>query len=628
MHLNNYITVQTNATNPSSNYNKIKLFLYKLRLLLLSLILIIFCLINLLFLWKDKIHLKHRKYIPKNTEKFSDPSINYSSTNLLFFEMLSPKKKYDNKNNSNYYKSIIRNLTAHDYYGNWSNFNTNFAKKNDFFNSKIVNGINEVFFRKLNNNILKVFTILREGKYNDKYLKFYFLFYLPQNTNNINDNQLIQTNRTLKFTNFNSKFEIAKIILLKEESVEKIDQCNITLIIYNEPYSIMLSLKKKLITQYHKIKIIFESPKFNITLDSELDSDEQLSYKVRIYNFLISVFGIIEIYEVFKLMMKLNSNFQIGINLSLVNLSINCYYKAIICVIHFFLSITNSNEDLSFEFGIPTIIYFFAFAGFELRLLVQTVRTRYIDILGTETFRLKLLFYYTGFYIVLAVILINMREILTNFKLMVFIYISFWFSQILRSLIKGTRPPLSKSYIFYNSVSKLFLPLYIKGYDGNIFNLKPSYFKVYIIVFIVFVQMIILFLQKTFGARAILPRKCRSIFFDYYRDKINLDLKLSKDPICVICLENLSADVDQNFLVRRQEKKDNKSLCYYILNCHIITIFLEKINRWMNNIEGKMAKKKYMITPCNHIFHSICLEKWIKMKNECPYCKRILPPFE
>ena len=28
--------------------------------------------------------------------------------------------------------------------------------------------------------------------------------------------------------------------------------------------------------------------------------------------------------------------------------------------------------------------------------------------------------------------------------------------------------------------------------------------------------------------------------------------------------------------------------------------------------------KKFMLTPCSHVYHSICMERWIKHKNECP----------
>ena len=41
-----------------------------------------------------------------------------------------------------------------------------------------------------------------------------------------------------------------------------------------------------------------------------------------------------------------------------------------------------------------------------------------------------------------------------------------------------------------------------------------------------------------------------------------------------------------------------------------------------------IKKKMYMITPCDHVFHTVCLERWMMLKNDCPYCKRKIPPVE
>lgn len=32
--------------------------------------------------------------------------------------------------------------------------------------------------------------------------------------------------------------------------------------------------------------------------------------------------------------------------------------------------------------------------------------------------------------------------------------------------------------------------------------------------------------------------------------------------------------------------------------------------------------KPYMLTPCNHVFHYECLEKWLEYKKECPNCRK------
>ena len=53
-----------------------------------------------------------------------------------------------------------------------------------------------------------------------------------------------------------------------------------------------------------------------------------------------------------------------------------------------------------------------------------------------------------------------------------------------------------------------------------------------------------------------------------------------------------------------------------------------KLKLWMESLKKSYISKPYMITPCKHVFHTECLESWMNMKNECPYCRRPIPPIE
>ena len=41
----------------------------------------------------------------------------------------------------------------------------------------------------------------------------------------------------------------------------------------------------------------------------------------------------------------------------------------------------------------------------------------------------------------------------------------------------------------------------------------------------------------------------------------------------------------------------------------------------------KRTNKPYMSTPCNHVFHRDCLERWLYLKKECPNCRNDLSNF-
>jgi len=41
---------------------------------------------------------------------------------------------------------------------------------------------------------------------------------------------------------------------------------------------------------------------------------------------------------------------------------------------------------------------------------------------------------------------------------------------------------------------------------------------------------------------------------------------------------------------------------------------------------GLVTRRSYMVTPCRHVFHAVCLEGWMRMRLQCPICRNQLPP--
>ena len=39
-----------------------------------------------------------------------------------------------------------------------------------------------------------------------------------------------------------------------------------------------------------------------------------------------------------------------------------------------------------------------------------------------------------------------------------------------------------------------------------------------------------------------------------------------------------------------------------------------------------LQRRQYMVTPCRHIFHTGCLEGWMRYRLMCPNCRESLPP--
>ncbi|KAI8075773.1 hypothetical protein BDF21DRAFT_423644 [Thamnidium elegans] len=182
-----------------------------------------------------------------------------------------------------------------------------------------------------------------------------------------------------------------------------------------------------------------------------------------------------------------------------------------------------------------------------------------------------------------------------------FIFYSFWVPQIVRNVFRGCRHPLSHRYIFVMSITRLSVPLYFYGCPDNIIGHETTPW-VWLLVGYIALQVVILLLQDAFGPRFFVPSKYLPQTYNYH-------------PI-------FSTD-DEETLPNGDEDADTKSN----LQSRDCAICMLPIDTSASKHTGLnvLSRTTYMMTPCHHMFHTECLERWMRIKLECPVCRAYLP---
>ena len=538
------------------------------------------------------------------------------------------------------YYEFVENITSHSYYGKWENLKMD-KDKNNFIDKS---GEIELNFQRKrsdnyllnlnqkNNSNISVSFIIKDGEYIDNYIVGNFSFnfkniplisYLSKNSFSI---YLEKINLTYAYGHY---MDIGK--------KQYINKTNINMTFYKKPESFInkinhiISSTDYSLLDFH-IKSIPEIES-NLNKNNSIKKEEnrlkdfEISFigkaygiqkypiKILNYSIILTFAAFIEIYFSTKFLVIINENVQMALNIDLITVFIQIMWTALICGVNFFLSLTY--EPLTYEYGMPSMIYFTLFSIFLLRILLVGWKSRYIELMFNDMaqFRKKLFRFYLTFYCLLLCTLVSIKLWYTYFIFTFFLFGGTWIFQIYYSAKKGTKPPMPFSYIFVTSLFKMLIPIYLKAYNNNIFSLRPSYLKVFICISFVFIEAVIVSLQKLLGPKFFIPERYRERAFDYYKSAEEIPDN-AKNNECVICLENLD-----NLAVNNQDDEDDE---IFKANVNYIERLAMMIQKW----NKKKHNKPYMKTPCGHVFHSKCLETWLEIKNECPYCRQRIPPLE
>ncbi|XP_062007640.1 transmembrane E3 ubiquitin-protein ligase FLY2 [Rosa rugosa] len=274
-----------------------------------------------------------------------------------------------------------------------------------------------------------------------------------------------------------------------------------------------------------------------------------------------------------------HSNTQSGAaKVSILMIGQQAIMDAYLCLLHLTAGILV--ESLFNAFATAAFFKFVVFSIFEMRYLLAIWKASRPTNSGEgwETMRRELSVLYSRFYGILLGGILVMYEFHNFLRPILLLMYSFWIPQIITNVIRDSRKPLHPHYILGMTVTRLAIPLYIFGCPNNFMRIEPD--KSWCICLSLFIglQASILLLQHYLGSRWFIPRQILPEKYSYHR-RSDQDTNHATD--CVICMTAID-------LTQRSD------------DC--------------------------MVTPCDHFFHSGCLQRWMDIKMECPTCRRPLPP--
>jgi hypothetical protein len=214
------------------------------------------------------------------------------------------------------------------------------------------------------------------------------------------------------------------------------------------------------------------------------------------------------------------------------------------------------------------------------------------------------------------------------------VFNSYWVPQIYRNTLRGSRASFSWEFIISTSILRLLPAMYIEVFKNPFNHHKDIGFAIFLVIWLS-IQISILFAQEALGPRFFLNDKYLPQAYDYHPviTKGDIESGFNFDT------EELVSDGSSS------SNEDSRSL-KYVTDCAICMQKLEVpiVNTQSNlthtdtsattsllptptSAAGIIARRKYMVTPCNHIFHTDCLENWMMYKLQCPVCRNNLPPF-
>ncbi|RGP62190.1 hypothetical protein FSPOR_9499 [Fusarium sporotrichioides] len=218
----------------------------------------------------------------------------------------------------------------------------------------------------------------------------------------------------------------------------------------------------------------------------------------------------------------------------------------------------------------------------------------------------------------------NLRSIFLN--VCVLVYLSLWIPQIHRNIRRNCRRALAWPFVVGQSILRLLPIAYFWTKEDNFLYARSDRHAFLVFCAWVWIQLVILAAQDIIGPRFGVPAGWAPDAWDYHPLLREDGLEAGGLPIGLVAddtpgIERARSSGDNGSKKQTATRSIDCAICREILEVPVLTAEDED-----TGVAGVFARRLYMVTPCRHIFHSGCLEGWMRFRLQCPICREELPP--
>ena len=289
-------------------------------------------------------------------------------------------------------------------------------------------------------------------------------------------------------------------------------------------------------------------------------------------------------------------------SLSTSSMSLIAGYDACVCVLHATIAVLF--DPLFGWFAMSAMLKFVLFSAMELKFMLKIFVSRAPQEWENPTDRSKI---NARFYCLLLILSSLLYQQFSVFKLVIVLSLSFVVPQLVSSA--RSDPPRSILAVHYEYylvalVTRLLLPLYVWSFGTIFFDLFPLS-HVPLLSLAVDLNFAVLLVVWSGAQLVLLASTVRRGDARWYVAKSLLPVTFNYRRDVPFSIKRNGGDIEES-----GEERLTCAICFMPVDTE----------------ELVEEKREYMLTPCNHLYHDVCLLTWFDSGSlTCPVCRTTCP---